>query len=214
MTPRAPLAAAAAALLSLAACGTPAEPAWRGFEGGWAGTTGTLHRAGSSREIGLVGPRLAPPEESLTVARVRAGAEFAPDTLRSEDGDVWPREEAPRATLANPEAALRDPPPFRENEPRPVARRGSASPPPPPLESLAIPAEPPPRRDARPVRPLPPREDGQVIFTPSGPATTTGGSGNVRSTISPQGPGIAIQQGGTTTIIGPGGQTQVVPTPR
>ncbi len=174
---------------------------------------------GAAPGFGLGGPRPGAPELSLTVARVRAGAEVAaPDTLRPEAGDVWPREEAPRATLANPEAALRDPPPFRESEPRPTARStrapGSSSLPPPPLEPLAIPAEPPPRRDARPIRPLPPREDGQVIFTPSGPATTTGGAGNIRSTISPQGPGIAIQQGGTTTIIGPGGQTQVVPTPR
>ncbi|MDB5415512.1 MAG: hypothetical protein JWR10_3847, partial [Rubritepida sp.] len=46
--------------------------------------------------------------DSLTVQRIRnRGPGEAPSPLTPEPGDVWPREEGPRATLANPDEALR-----------------------------------------------------------------------------------------------------------
>ncbi|MDB5413721.1 MAG: hypothetical protein JWR10_2056, partial [Rubritepida sp.] len=60
-----------------------------------------------------------------------------------------------------------------------------------------------------------PRESGQVFQTPQGPVNATGSAGSrVQTTISPQGSGLAIQDGNTTTLIGPGGNVQQVPTPR
>jgi hypothetical protein len=189
----------------LAACSTA--------ERGWSSATGTLDGANARATSTLWGPRPAPPPESLTVQRVR-GQRPEVETLQPEEGAIQPLEEAPRATLANPEEALRGIPenPFRPAQTPPVTRRGSSSPPPAPFER-ELPA-------AQPLFTPPPpvagsgRSDGQVIPTPSGPVTTTGGVGNTRSTISPQGSGLAIQDGPTTTIIGPGGRVQVVPTPR
>lgn len=214
MTARNAAPAALALALLLPACGT--------FERGWSGATDTLTGVATRATPDWGGPRPGRPEASLTVQRVRGNAAATPEAgvLTPEAGNVWPNpEERPRATLANPEEAMRGIPPLREDQQRdrpPVARRGGSTPP----EFLGgspdlqpIPDAPPPPR-ARVVRPLPPREDGQVIPTPGGPAVTTGGAGNTRTTISPQGPGLAIQQGPTTTLIGPGGQVQVVPTPR
>ena len=44
----------------------------------------------------------------------------------------------------------------------------------------------------------------------------TGGSGRVQGIVQPGNPagGVAIQDGGTTTIIQPGGRVTTVPTPR
>ena len=50
----------------------------------------------------------APIPNSTTVQRVRAGGGNAGlDPLQPEEGNVWPPEEGPRATLANPDEALR-----------------------------------------------------------------------------------------------------------
>jgi hypothetical protein len=50
----------------------------------------------------------APIPDSSTVQRVRAGGGSAGlEPLQPEEGNVWPPEEGPRATLANPDEALR-----------------------------------------------------------------------------------------------------------
>jgi hypothetical protein len=144
--------------------------------------------------------------ESSTVQRVRGVQTTPPEPLRPEDGSIWPVREAPRATLADPEDVLRGTPP-----------RGSSTSPdlldPPRPGTRGIPRL--PALDGPP--PAPPvsrRSDGQVIPTPSGPVVTTGGAGPVRTTISPQGTGLAIQDGATTTLITPGQPPRVVPSPR
>lgn len=168
------------------------------------------------------GMRPGAPEESLTVQRIRAGARAEPAaTLRTEPGDMWPAEDTPRATLANPDEALRGIGNLRQGMADPATearRRGSSTPPDLLLPPQASPAnvvppsvtipEPPPRAFRAD------RNDGRVINTPSGPVTTTGGSGNISSTLSPQGSGVAIRDGNTTTLFGPGGTVQQVPTPR
>ena len=169
-------------------------------------------------------------EDSLTVQRVRAGGTAAPSvdlaTLRPEAGDVWPREEAPRATLANPDEALRgfgnqrmglsDP----ATEAARPARRGSSSLPPDPL-LMPPPNE--PRNVVPPTVPMPeppPRarrtdEVGSVLPTTRGPATVTTRSGNVGTTVSPGGgTGVTVRDGGVTTIFRPGLPPEQIPTPR
>ncbi|MDO9709679.1 hypothetical protein [Paracraurococcus lichenis] len=174
--------------------------------------------------------RPIPPQDSATIARVTGtAAPLAP--LRPEDGDVWPVPEAPRATLANPDAAMRGIPNYRQGEldrpsgpaPRsewqptdpglpPGLRGGASTPPPPPLRQPGFP----PPTAAAPVpgttAPPPARADGRVITTPNGPAITTGGTDRVQSFITPGGgTGTAINDGNTTTLIGPNGQVQSVP---
>ncbi|MBY0338476.1 MAG: hypothetical protein K2X11_17820 [Acetobacteraceae bacterium] len=196
-----------AAGLALQGCST--------VERGFASVTGTLSGMGDRFGPDWGGMRPAIPTDSVTVQRIR-GNMVAETTLQPEPGDVWPEPEGPRATLANPDEALRGIPAWRPGaEPTPAAppprRRGSSDLPP---DSLSF--QPPPSVQAvQPPLPRAPRRvDGQVIPTPSGGVVTTGGTDRVQTTISPQGSGVAIRDGATTTIIGPGGQTQIVPTPR
>jgi hypothetical protein len=158
------------------------------------------------------GMRPALPDESLTVQRIRGQAEPQP-TLRPEPGDVWPVEEGPRATLANPEEALRG---VRTTDTDP-RRRGSSGfenapgAAPPVLSPIFEAPTPPPRANRTDGATAP----GQVFPTAQGGNTVgTGGPGRVQSTVSPQGSGLAIRDGATTTLIGPGGNVQQVPTPR
>jgi len=159
------------------------------------------------------GMRPVAPADSLTVQRIRGQAEPQP-TLRPEPGDVWPVEEGPRATLANPEEALRG---VRTGETDPRRSRGSsgfenapgAAPPVlSPIFEAPTPPQPANRTDgaAAPGQVFPTAQGGNVVGT--------GGAGRVQSTVSPQGSGIAIRDGGVTTLIGPGGNVQQVPTPR
>jgi hypothetical protein len=185
---------------------------------------GALTRARDSFTPAWGGPRPQMPSDSLTVQRIRGtGAMSVNEALRPEDGDVWPAPEGPRATLANPDEALRGIPAFRPGEgvsappmqssAPPPRRRGSSSPPPDPLNPAPVPdfvAVPPPAQPAPRQR----RRDGEVIPTPGGPAVTTGGTDRIQSVITPQGTGTAIRDGAATTIITPGGGTQVVPNPR
>ncbi len=159
------------------------------------------------------GMRPAMPTESLTVQRIRGQAE-APQPLRPEPGDVWPVEEGPRATLANPEEALRG---VRAGETDPRRSRGTSGfegapgAAPPVLSPIFEAPTPPPRANRTDGATAP----GQVFPTAQGGNVVgTGGSGRVQSTVSPQGSGLAIRDGATTTLIGPGGQVQQVPTPR
>lgn len=159
------------------------------------------------------GMRPTMPAESLTVQRIRGQAE-PQATLRPEPGDVWPVEEGPRATLANPEEALRG---VRSGEAEPRRNRGSSGfdnapgAAPPVLSPVFEAPTPPPRANRTDGATAP----GQVFPTAQGGSTVgTGGAGRVQSTISPQGSGLAIRDGGITTLIGPGGNVQQVPTPR
>jgi hypothetical protein len=192
------------------------------------------------------GMRSDRPVDSDTIRRVR-GVDVALEPLQVEPGSVWPVEEAPRATLANPDAALRGVPAYRPGEPRspdrlweredrprdlapradgmpppedvrpapPPRRRGASSPPPPPLvqpevgrvEVLPVP----PGASAPPAR----RSDGQVVLTPGGPVTTTGGTDRVQGFVGPGGQsGVIHRDGGVTTVVPSGGMPQTFPTPR
>lgn len=184
----------------------PAESRMAGWAGG---LSGTYDRFGPN----WGGMRPAIPTESLTVQRIRGDA--APqEPLRPEPGDVWPREEGPRTTLANPEEALRG---VRTSETEPRRTRGTsgafenAPGAAPPVISHVFDAPTPPPRANRTDGSAP---AGQVFQSRQGPVMGTGGSGNVQSTVSPQGSGLAIRDGGVTTLIGPGGNVQQVPTPR
>lgn len=172
---------------------------------------------------------------SDTVARIRGEPQALP-VLRAEDGNVWPEQEGPRTTLANPDAAMRNIPEYRPGEldrmsrpagrstwqptdppdPRPMPPGlGSSSPPPPPLRQID-----PPRSEVLPApaqqRPAPRRVEGQVVQTPSGPATISGGTDRVQSFSVPGGGTGTIHRNddNTSTVIGPDGRVQVVPTPR
>ena len=184
------------------------------FETGFASATGWMSGVSDRYGPSWGGMNPAVPSDSLTVQRIRnrgTGEPLAP--LTPEPGDVWPREEGPRATLANPDEALRG---FRTGEEvPPPRRRGSAGPAAepvvraiPPMPAFDPPPAPPPSANRTDT----PRTDGQVIFTPQGgPVTTTGGTNRVQTIISPQGSGVAIRNGATTTIIGPDGSVQQVP---
>lgn len=209
--------------------------------GGCTASTGpsatTETTAGSIGEVLGVpwrGSRPRPLEESATVARLMGGpGEVAP--LTPEAGDVWPVPEAPRSTLANPDAAMRGIPSYRPGEldrpsapasrsewqptdpaPLPPGLRGSASAPP---RSQRLPDDPAPLSSAPPLpdrnAPPPRRADGRVLTTPYGPAVTTGGTDRVQTYITPGGgTGTAVNDGNFTTMIGPDGQVQTVPRPR
>lgn len=216
-------AAGCAAVLLAAAC-TPT------------GQDGTYRLASAISNAGVAvgapwgGMTPASPEEGLTINRVEVGA-APPGTLLPEPGDVWPGPLPPRATLANPDAALRGIPDYAPSARRegiveppatpprrqPPFTRGSSTPPdlfpdPPPPAPAAVPP-------LRPPQPLPaappPRADGRVILTPSGPAVTTGGTDRIQSFTVPGvgGTGTAIRDGNTTLMIGPDGRPQTVLTP-
>jgi hypothetical protein len=214
--------------LSLGACSS--------FDSGTASVANAI--SGTGERFGAPWGGMTPrsPEESTTIQRIRGGApEVA--ALSVEPGNVWPAQEAPRATLANPDAALRGIPTYRPGEldrmsgpagrstwqptdPPPVrgapADLGGSSSPPPPVSGQFD--APPPRSTAPPLAPLgqvSPRRDGQVIQTPGGPVVTNGGTDRTQTFIAPGGQtGTAIRDGNTTTLITPGGGVQVVPTPR
>ncbi len=177
-----------------------------------------------------------PPEQSETIARI-TGTAPQMVALQPEAGNVWPAQEGPRATLANPDAAMRnipnyrpgeldrmsapagrstwqptDPPPVRD---MPPGLGGSSSPPPPPVRQIEPPRanvyQPPPGANSPPPR----RLDGRVIQTPAGPVTSTGGTDRVQGYVTPGGGvGTLHNDGNTTTLIGPNGQVQTMPTPR
>ncbi len=192
------------ATIALAGCNSVES----GFASVQSSLSGTYDRFGPN----WGGMRPAVPTESLTVQRIRGAADPL-EPLRPEPGDVWPVEEGPRATLANPEEALRG---VRTSDAPPPRTRGSsgfenAPGAAPPVLSPIFEAPTPPPRANRTDGATPP---GQVFQAPRGPVVGTGGAGNVQSTVSPQGSGLAIRDGNTTTLFGPDGRAQQVPTPR
>ncbi|MDN3566914.1 hypothetical protein QWZ14_21255 [Paeniroseomonas aquatica] len=199
---------------------------------------------GVANGIATVGERIGAPwggmapkrtEDSDTIARVR-GEPRQLAGLETEPGNVWPAQEGPRATLANPDAALRNIPSYRPGEldrmsapagrstwqpedpppvrPMPPGLSGSSSPPPPPIRAIDPPRAsvvPPPLSQPGPA----PRADGRVYPTPGGNLTTTGGTDRVQTYVAPGGgTGTIHNDGGISTIYGPNGQVQTMPTPR
>jgi hypothetical protein len=163
------------------------------------------------------------PVESLTVARVM-GQDVEVPPLLPIAGSVWPSQESPRGTIGNPDAGLRPGQPMMQVPrsqglvaPPIVPGRGSGTPPdlltqPEPTPFLRQPDPPPAPRE--PLRPRT-RADGRVIPTPQGPAVTTGGTEGYSTYTNPGGgSGIAIPQGGTTTLLDADGRVRLVPTPR
>jgi hypothetical protein len=157
------------------------------------------------------------PVESLTVARVMGRDVEVPPLLPERGNSVWPSEDAPRGTIGNPDARVRpDQPPAGRNQ----ARGSSIYPPvndtyagqPPGFQAPNLrPLNPAPA----PLSPPPPRVDGRVIPTPGGPVvTSTGGPGYATYTTPEGATGIAIPQGGTTTLLDGRGGVRQVPTPR
>ena len=188
--------------------------------------------AGSGEETGGLfgaawgGRRPAILGDSLTVARVRGAEMPQAAPLLPEPGNVWPVEEAPRATLANPDAALRGIPTYRPSESRPLDSLSSPEPGPisrglpnqmrgnPSPMDLPQAAAPAPRLQPLP-EPPPRRADGRVVLTPQGPVVTSGGTDRVQSfTVPGGGSGIITQDGPTSIITGPDGRVQTVPTLR
>jgi hypothetical protein len=166
------------------------------------------------------GTRPASPGDSLTVQRVR-GVTATSEPLLPEAGNVWPAPEAPRATLMNPDQAMRGiqsyPTPAALAEPgERTERRGSGGPFV-PAPTSASPVPPAPQSALPPLAPLPASTSrpGQPIQTPQGsivPSTTTG---NTSTFTSPGGGSGTITRDGNTAIISrPGEPPQVVQTPR
>ena len=200
--------------------------------------TDGLAAAGAGLGMPWGSPRPTIPEDSVTIARV-SGAPVQVAPLTPEPGDVWPVPEAPRSTLANPDAAMRGIPSYRPGDfdrpsapagrsqwqptdppnpaPLPPGLRGGASSPgprldpQPPIPGPQAVAPPLPGVNAPPSR----RADGRVILTPQGSAVTSGGTDRVQGYITPGGgSGTAVIDGNTTTLFDPTGRIQTVPTPR
>lgn len=165
--------------------------------------------------------------DSLTVQRVR-GTQPEFDPVMPEEGNVWPAQEAQRATLmSGPEEAMRNIPEYR---PTLVPETGSPvrSPVPTPgvpgsgtpggLGTTGLPPPPPVAATPAPRLTSPGgagiRPEGSVRIDPSGrPAVTTGQAGSVSGVTQPGGGGAVVRDGNVETWIGPDGRvrTRVVP---
>ena len=194
------------------------------------------YTGGAFDSLATLGGRLGAPwgttrpmgvEGGTTVERVRAGGGMGgAELLLPEEGNVWPAAEGPRATLANPDEALRGIPSYRpgvESQGAPLNAsppqgerprrqpRGSGaayvpldSQPPPTLSSVA-----PPLGAAR--RP----QGGSTIIGPDGTSRViTGSQGNVGTTISPTGQsGTLLRDGNVQILQEPGRPAQQILTP-
>ena len=152
-----------------------------------------------------------PQMDSLTVRRVTSG-DTTEEVLRTETLDY-----AAMRTLATPatqmtlEDAMRLPPPA------PTPPTSSSSPPP----MVSVPPRAPSPSAATPsAMPAPAlaRVEGSVIpATPGQQGGIIAGGNDRVQVFNPPGTaggGIAVRDGGSTTIIGPGGRITSVPTPR
>jgi hypothetical protein len=185
--------------LSLAACGPNWQPSWN------------------------MSSQPAIPGDGLTVSRV-TGGDPPFEVLRSQDIN---QVRLSVGNLLNTRPAVPEVPPaeMREVSPTPRAEvprpapRGSSTPP--------VDASVPPRANPPQARAVPPpaeteeqrrrRRESEVVTIPGQPpAVVTGSTGRVQSLAQPGNPagGVAIRDGGTTTIIQPGGRVTTVPTPR
>jgi hypothetical protein len=176
------------AMLALQGCGPNWQPSWN-----------------TSRNAAI------PSVDSLTLRRVTSGDTSA-EVLRTENLDYAAmRAPATPTTQMTPDDALRLPPP------PPPPRTSSSTPPPMASVPPRAPSPPATTPSAMPSPP-PARVEGTVIpATPGQPPGIVAG-GNERTQVFNQpgtaGGGIAVRDGGTTTIIGPGGRITSVPTQR
>lgn len=166
-----------------------------------------------------------PLPNSVTVQRVRAGGGSAGmEQLRTEEGNVWPPEEGPRATLANPDEALRGIPGYRPgseaNSPLP---QRSETPARGPSRGSAAAFEPPPGYvpprgfEPAPAAPLPQTAlPGSTVNAGGANRVVTGRSGNTATTIGPSGQsGVLLGAPGGTQILQEPGRPaqQILPRP-
>lgn len=156
------------------------------------------------------GSAALPKVDSLTVRRVTTGDTTA-EVLGTESLDYEAmRAPATPTTQMTPDDAMRLPPP-------PPPRTSSSTPPPMASVPPRAPSPPATAPSAMPASP-PARVEGTVVpGAPGQPAGIVAG-GNDRVQVFNQpgtaGGGIAVRDGGTTTIIGPGGRITSVPTQR
>ena len=152
-----------------------------------------------------------PSVDSLTLRRVTSGDTSA-EVLRTESLDYEAmRAPATPPTQMTPDDAMRLPPP------PPPPRTSSSTPPPMASVPPRAPSPPATTPSAMPSPP-PARVEGTIVpGAPGQPAGIVAG-GNDRVQVFNQpgtaGGGIAVRDGGTTTIIGPGGRITSVPTQR
>jgi hypothetical protein len=159
-----------------------------------------------------------PQGDSETMRRIRAQPVDLPP-LVTEPGNVWPGpvaaeptlqdlERGPNGVQSAPQQAVPGAPNFRP--------RGSSTPP--GSTQPGLPNEPtagveqPPRGPNGVAAP-----SGRIYQTPRGPAVSTGtGTAGTDSVITPGGrSAITIPNGnGTSTLIGPDGSVQTIPTPK
>ena len=152
-----------------------------------------------------------PSVDSLTLRRVTSG-DTGQEVLRTENLD-YAAMRAPAAPPApmTPDDALRLPPP-------PPPLRSSSSTPP-PMASVPPRAPSPPAAipSAMPASPSARVEGAVIPATPGQPGGIVAGGNDRIQVFNPPGTaggGIAVRDGGTTTIIGPGGRITSVPTQR
>lgn len=168
--------------------------------------------------FGLIAPaeRSTPITGGLMVDRVRRGATVAADEpLREEEGNVWPAAEGPRATLANPDEALRGVPAYRPETPpaaprAPRTRGAGAAPDTPPAPQASLPAVTLPPVSA-PVL----AQERRTVTTPAGTFTLLDNP-RAGAAIGPGGRTAAVTSDGAVTIIAEPGRTpqQVLNPPR
>jgi len=177
-------------LLALQGCGPNWQPSWNA----------NAHAA-------------LPTVDSLTLRRV-TGADGSAEVLRTENLDYEAmRAPATPAAPMTPDDALRLP-----TTPAPSPQRSGSSTPPP--AASVLPRAPAPSASAPTPIPTAPaqRVEGSVVpASPGQPAGIVAG-GNDRTQVFNQpgtaGGGIAVRDGATTTIIGPGGRITSVPAQR
>jgi hypothetical protein len=173
--------------LAMSGCDRYVGSPFDGF-GGFIADTHTVQR----------GPN-APLGDSENMRRVRGIAPSAPP-LAPQPGNVWPGPVTAEPTLSDIIKETPQLPPGGELHL--PGQRGALTP-----EAMpAMPSMPPAAQPAPPVR---------TLQTPQGPATVSGGPG-VQTYTSPTGAtGLVVPNGnGTSTLIGPDGSVQTVPTPK
>ncbi len=163
------------------------------------------------------------PGAGQTVQRVFGDGAVSPP-LMPEDGNVWPEREAPRATLMNPDQALRGIPSYAPTVPSPTPaeaeqpasrsqRRGSGGP------FVPAPANPPAAPGPQSAAPSPAALSavaapalGQAMPGGITPATSTG---NVATFNEPgRGTGTVTRDGNSVIISRPGETPVMQPAPR
>lgn len=197
--------------LALSAC-APADRVIGGALDGMASFGGRVGAPWGGSSAANVAP------ESLTVQRVRQGGGTGGDeALHEEEGNVWPAAEGPRATLANPDEALRGIPSYRpEGGTAPVQvpqrRPGSGA----ALETL--PGQPAPAPQASvpgvPEYRRPPAST--TLDSASGPVVTAPVTPRISTGTGPAGQGSVVFRDGNVRVIQRPGEPaeQVITPPR